>query len=394
MSFRSACLCVGLTGAFSLSLGGQAPPQPIALLDRYAAGQFDSVVAELDGLNDFGQLLKDLKGHADEWIAAGGPADRARRELAAATFALEAARVDEWREWKWIQEPPPSTTPLPTLYWKPPPLLIEWGCELFRRDEAPRPIERIWQLAALAVAQRSEDTQFLIGFTELEQPKDAPAPSRPAASRPTGSVTGPPNISNIRIRPRPRGIEVSNVQDEIGHLNHTMDRFPTERRFMLGQGIARERDASNDAVLVYKSLAGDPEVGGEALMRLGALQLRQNRVTDAMDSLDRAGLLTRDPDVLYLTGVFRGHALLRTKREADAAAAFRAALAARPATESASLLLAELLFKAGNRTDAQALMAAVLAADPGAHDPYLEIVHADDRFWPRLIARLRREIKP
>jgi hypothetical protein len=45
-------------------VGGQTPPATITLLDRYAAGQFDSVVAELDGLDDFGRLLKDLKGGA------------------------------------------------------------------------------------------------------------------------------------------------------------------------------------------------------------------------------------------------------------------------------------------------------------------------------------------
>ena len=33
-------------------------------------------------------------------MAAGGDAERERRELAAATFALEAARLDEWSEWK------------------------------------------------------------------------------------------------------------------------------------------------------------------------------------------------------------------------------------------------------------------------------------------------------
>jgi tetratricopeptide (TPR) repeat protein len=386
MSFRSACIGVGLAAACSLSLGGQTPPAAITLLERYAAGQFDAVTAELGGIDDFGQLLKDLKNYAGEWIAAGGPADVSRRELAAATFALEAARVDEWWEWKWIQEPPPGTTPLPTLYWKPPPLLIEWACELFRRDDAPRPIERTWQLAAMAVAQRSEDTQFLIGFTELLGGGPAPA------AAPVNLPHVP--IRNLRIGPMRRGIEVANVQDEIGHLNHIVDRFPTEMRFMLGQGIARERDFPEDAAKIYTGLADDPDVGAEALTRLGGLQVRQNRVADALPSLDRAERLTRDSYLLYLTRLFRGQALLRTKKEAAAEAAFRGALAARPAMETASLLLAELLFKAGNRTEAQSLMARVLAADPSVRDPYLEAVHGDDRFWPALVARLRREIKP
>ena len=388
MSLRSACLCVALAAASTLTVGGQAQaPSAITWLDRYAAGQFDAVVMELTNQDDFNRLLKDLKSHADAWIAAGGPADRALRELAAATFALEAARVDSWREWKWIQEAPKSTTPLPTLYWKPPPLLIEWACDLFSKDETPRSIEVIWQRAALAVAQRSEDTQFLIGFTQL-----APGLAPASASRPTVPAAIP-GLPNVRITPRPQGLEVGNVQDEIGHLNHTMDRFPKEKRFVLGQGIAREREFPGDASAIYAALATDPDVGGEALMRLGALQVRQSRFADALGSLDRAARLTRDPDVTYLIGVYRGQAYLRLKKDAEAELALRKALAARPATETGSLLLAELLFKAGNRTEAQALMAKVLDASADAPDPYLEIAHADDRFWPYLIATLRQEIK-
>ena len=141
----------------------------VELLDSYRTGKFAAVVAELEGDVDFKDLLKQLKDAGPEWIEAGGAAERETRELVAATFALEAARADEWREWKmiWKQpqvcppKPPPGaepskagcSQPLSVLEWKPPPLLIEWACQLMRRTETPRPIERWWQLAALAVAQ-------------------------------------------------------------------------------------------------------------------------------------------------------------------------------------------------------------------------------------------------
>jgi hypothetical protein len=60
--------------------------------------------------------------------------------------------------------------------------------------------------------------------------------------------------------------------------------------------------------------------------------------------------------------------------------------------QSASVLLAELLIKNDLRGEAQTLMAAVLA-NAGGYDPYLEYAHADDRFWPQLIAELRAEIR-
>jgi hypothetical protein len=68
-------------------------------------------------------------------------------------------------------------------------------------------------------------------------------------------------------------------------------------------------------------------------------------------------------------------------------------VAARPGTQSASAALAPLLIKKDQRAEAQALMAAVLEAGARAYDPYLEFMHADDRFWPRLVGRLRAEIR-
>src|SRR6187431_237449 len=104
----------------------------VEMLDSYKAGKFAAVIAELEGDIDFKELLKQLQDQGPAWIDAGGPDERERRELVAATFALEAARADEWREWKFIvQNPkmcappppnqPPSSSdcyePLSTLYW-------------------------------------------------------------------------------------------------------------------------------------------------------------------------------------------------------------------------------------------------------------------------------------
>ena len=381
---RVPALVVGagwiLSIAWLTSAQSPAPAPPaMSLLNRYAAGEFDAVVADLDAITDVQQLLDDLKTHADAWLAAGGTADRARREIAAATFALEAARIAEWREWKWIQKPPESMGRLPTLFWKPAPLLIEWGCELLRRNPIPRAAERLWHLAALAVAQRSEDPQFLIGVTQIVE---APVEPGMRGSPPPAPAAG-----------RGRGLEVVNRQNEIAHLGHSRERFSTEPRFLLGEGIARDRWFPDEAALAYGQVVDDIDVGGEALMRLGALHLRQNRVPKALEAFDRAERVTRDTYVVHLARFFRGQILLRQKREEAAIEAFRGAVAARPGAQSASVLLAELSFKAGNRTEAQQVMSAVLA-NPAAGDPYLQFDHADDRFWPELLARLRREIKP
>jgi tetratricopeptide (TPR) repeat protein len=365
----------------------------VDLLDRYAKGEFAVVEARLAALEKFTGLVKDLK-HDDvkKWLDAGGPTDRDRRELAAATFALEAARADQWNEWKWIQNQ--GAGKLPVLYWKPPPLLIEWGCELLRQHEEPLPIERIWQLAAMAVAQRGEDTQFLIGFTEVDGPPLPPPPAPASAtaqpSPPSAGIGGVPFQSTLQQR---FPDEVLNVGKEIGHLNHVAERFPREKRFMLGQALARERPEAAGALKVYSSLLTDLEVGGEAAVRMGALYLRRGDVSSAIERFDLAERITRNPDLIYLARYHRGQALLRSKKDADAMAAFRAALVVRPASQSASVALAALLAKADRRAEAQDLMKAVLDAGPNHTDPNIEYMHGDDRFWPYLLTTLRREIK-
>jgi tetratricopeptide (TPR) repeat protein len=349
----------------------------IDLLDRYSGGQFDDVTEELAGDIDFGDLLKQLKRDAPVWFDAGGPADRSRRELVAATFALEAARADEWREWKWIQkqpqmcppDPPPGAEPskagcyqpLNVLYWKPPPLLIEWACELFRKDEVPRPIERWWQLAAIAVAQRSEDSAFLVGD--------------PAIGRGAGAG------------------EIINTQEEIKHLDHVQKRFPAEMRFMLAQGIARDPMWRDDATQAYTALMNDADTGGEAAMRMGAMLARTGAQAQAAFAMfDRAETQTRDPYVIYLARYFRAQLLEGQNKLDDAQAAYRGAAAAWPNGQAATTALAASLFRDGKRAEAYELADAMLDAPDPLFDPWREYVHADDRFWPLLIGKLRAGI--
>lgn len=333
----------------------------VSWLDRYARGEFEAVARDLQDFTAFEALLEDLKLQAPKWIEAGGAEDWNRRRLAAATFALEAARAGEWREWKWIQN-----IPVPTLSWKPAPLLLEWGCALVREEPPPRPIERVWQLAALAVAQRSEDAQFLIGITALAEATPAP--------------------------PRRHPEDVVNTKDEIGHLTHAMARFLDEPRFVLAQAIARERYTPSESITLYMQLADVPGIGGEARVRLGAMHLRRGRWSEALGHFERAERLTRDPWVLHLLWTFRGQALARTGKDREAIAAYRTARAIYPGGQTAALLLAEALFKVGERADSQSAAASILDTS-GAVDPYLEMVHGDDRFWPQLVARLREELR-
>jgi tetratricopeptide (TPR) repeat protein len=365
--------------------GGARPLAAMALLDQYLAGRFDEVVAALSAEERLDDLLDQLRRDGHGWVDAGTDDERPRRELAAATLALEAARIGQWKHWKVTQFVQTPVGVYKITWWEAPPSLLEWGCALLRRHETPQPAERLWQLAANGVAQRGEDDEFLYG--------DVAFPGR-----------------------YPKGMMISPTA-ALEHLRHLRERFPDEPRFQLAQGIAwewlsadvhadgasivRAGSASGDplaattreAVTAFDELRDDVDVGGEASMRLGVMRLRRGDVDEALALFGRAETLTRDPWVVYLARYFAGQAHERRKRPADAERAYRAALAAVPLAQSASVALGALLYRDGRRAEGSAIVEAMLAADPMPADPWRGYIDADDRFWPGLLARLRAEIR-
>jgi tetratricopeptide (TPR) repeat protein len=226
---------------------------------------------------------------------------------------------------------------------------------LFRREGAkPGPLERWWQLAALAVAQRAEDFEFLRG-------------------------DGVTNIYNPEV--------------EIDHLFHTRVRFPDEPRLMLAEGTVAEWRRPGPAIEIFEDLEKHPDVGGEATMRLGAIYFRQRDDDRAIVRFEQVEPKTRDPWVVYLARYFKGQALERKRRLSDAERAYRDALAAVPGAQSASVALATLLFRQERRTEASSLISAMFERRPMAVDPWRGYAHADDRFWPYLVGKVRAEIR-
>jgi tetratricopeptide (TPR) repeat protein len=351
------------------------------LLNRYFGGDFPGVVADIAATKDYDELLKNLEHQGVAWIDIGGPKERSRRELAVATLALEAARIAaETGDWKWIQQVrlnAPGTQHLPgilpqsytapaALWWKTPPKLIEWACALLRREPAPTPTERLWQLAAVATADRAGDWEFLIG---------SPFEDR------------------------------GNVKDEFEHLSHVIKRFPNEPRFALAQAVAiewrtwsqgfrRPRSSAGNAVEAIRALdrmSKDDAIGPEASLRLGFLRLRTNRTDEALAIFSRVEASTRDPYLVYLAHYFSGQALARKGQTAEAERAYRAALATIPRAQSATMALAALLVESNRHVEASGLVEASLAGDIPT-DPWRTYEAADDRFWPELITRLHAEI--
>ena len=362
---------VGLVAAavLALSIAPRAQsPSVSAQLDRYFHGQYEAVAAELAARENLDDVLDGLKRDAPAWIDAAGPAERSRRVLAAATFALEAGRAGAFQEWKLIDKyraeyPPIDTT---MVYWKAPPLLIEWGCTLLRGQTTPHPDERSWQLAAVAAAQLAGDFEFLIG-------------------------------SPYEVRHNP--------QNEIDHLKHVAARFPKEPRLALAQAIAVEwttyptrsrarggRARTTEAVNAFDRLKGDEAIGPEATLRLGVGRHRGGNPSAALELFTKIEKSTRDPYLIYLARVFAGQAHEALKHPADAERSYRAALKVVPNAQTASFTLATLLFRSNRPAEAARITEDSLSAQPQPVDPWREYGAADNRFWPALIGRLREAI--
>jgi tetratricopeptide (TPR) repeat protein len=360
----------------ALSIAPRAEiPSVSKQLDRYFHGEYEAVAAELAALDNLDDVLEGLKRDAPAWIDAGGPGERSRRALAAATFALEAGRAGAFLEWKLIDiyrvdhgtpgggQPLINTT---MVYWKSPPLLIEWGCALLRGQTTRHPDERTWQLAAIAAAQLAGDSEFLIG-------------------------------SPFEVRHNP--------QDEIDHLKHVVARFPKEPRFVLAQGIAIEwntypaaprpsgRIARRTEVFdAFDRMKDDEAIGPEATLRLGVARYRRGHSPAALDLFAKVEASTRDPYLIYLARVFGGQVYEALKRPVDAERSYRDALKAVPRAQTASFLLAALLFKSDRPSEAARVTESTLSAQPQPIDPWREYGAADNRFWPVLIGRLREAI--
>jgi predicted negative regulator of RcsB-dependent stress response len=261
---------------------------------------------------------------------------------------------------------PESYQPPDAIWWKKPPLLLEWACALMRARPEPSTDERLWHMAAIATAQRAGDYEFMLGSPWEER---------------------------------------GNPGDEFEHLNHVIARFPDEPRSALAQAVAiewrtwptnarRSQTAARNlprAVDGYRTVMRNDAIAAEAMIRLGFVRLRGRQPDDALEWLERGEPLTRDPYVVYLARYFRGQALERKRDVAGAEAAYRAALATVPRAQSATMALSAILARSGRPLEASALVEASLA-EPIAPDPWREYGAADDRFWPDLIGRLHAAI--
>jgi tetratricopeptide (TPR) repeat protein len=326
-----------LSVAVAAGAGASAQPDWIqSWLADYAGGRHADVAAKLRSVGDLKAFESDLDKAAPKWLGGThGTAESRRRALAA--FALESASAQ-------LERGSAATK------------ILEWGCRQIRRHPKPDEFDRLWHLAAFALFAGAVDPDGLeahVVHAKFQFPNEPWLPFERAVA------------SELRTFPR--------IVAE--------SRIPA----------ATVTKSLEEAVKRYTEAARNDATRAEAFLRRGRIELALGRADQAIESLDRVNP-TDDPNVQYLGHLFRGQALERLNRTDDARQAYEAALAVRPETQSASMALAALLFRRGERDLADRRVRALFDRQKRTDDPWWLYWPADYRHLDGRLTAMRSAV--
>jgi tetratricopeptide (TPR) repeat protein len=373
-------------------LSAQPDRRMSELLERYAGGDYAGAAEALTEITDYRSALRQLDKIAVPWIRSAGPEEMPRRRLIVAGFAIETASagLHQWQEAR---------------------TFIEWACVLLRAGGLPRPVERAWHLAAVALAQGAHDPDLLAhDFTQAKRgPREMdhlrhsafrfPDDDRLRLARATvdevrtlGSDPKHPRVSSFEqgqqalLRPFTAG-EPTPVE--------VFDRATAKQMLSVSSRThqpvlyaARRSTWLWDLTEQWKDLVPRPSVGSEAAIHLANTYLRLGRQDLALEALDHTPQPSGDAALIYLAQYLRGRAAEANGNLQMAEDAYRAALAAVPRAQSAAIALASLLFLSDSRDEAIEIVGDLFSTSPVV-DPWKDYQAGDFRFWPQRVAELR-----
>ena len=301
-------------------------------LQEYASGRQTEVVARFRTVSSLRQLQDDLDKLAPKWLEAKGARLRSCTGARSWGLPIEAAfaRIDQGSQAS---------------------KLAEWACRQLRRHTPPDDFDHRAHLAIFAILAGAVD---------------------------------------------PDALE--------SHVTHVKFQFPSEPRLALERGIAQELRAApfyapgkelpadiakhrEDAVTAYTAAARVEAVRPEALLRLGRVNLDLGKNDEALTALNGIEPAAKDPDVIYLGRLFRGQALERLGKTEEARQSYTRALEVRPDAQTASIALAALDFRRGDKAAADQTVRQLLSRTAQPDDPWWEYWPGDFRLGPDLVKR-------
>ena len=369
---------------------GAVPLDLKALLDTYARGDRDqAIVSVARATKPQVQTLRTMLVATGHSWAHAVDAELGPRLLSAAAFGLEmeAARMERG---DWLSLGTSQCNPRCT---------IEWARALLRARGPADAAERAWFTAAFALAAGVRDWTFVYS------PLSAPGPR----TRPTGlamqALARFPNEPRFKLV---RAIAIASrfdVTDEMDAPRDGQRTGPVQSTTAAPlivirdeRGNPRVSEQRNQQALFAKgelnALTADPQVGGEALMRLAYVHWRLADYDEAIALAQRAlAHAATTADQKYITWMIAGQAAQAAGRFDDAERFYTDALAVRPDSQSASIGLGALRFYRGDASAAYDLIERARTARPNDDDPWRLVLYADYPHLADRIAALRLAVR-
>jgi tetratricopeptide (TPR) repeat protein len=366
------------------------------LLSLYDRGSYVEFFDSLSGVNDnLERLYPAFERDAGRWVKASEAAARWRRQLVAASVALELAH--QLRS---------SAAEYPARY-------LVWASLIVRQNPpaAPSASERLWYLASVA-AMQDVSWALVAGTanrgTALTQVASALGrgghlaaalarfPEEPRFQFALAAFTEYSVAGRFRLVPPYLELARRRAADRV---REEPPRSKEESTAFLIRNEAREVLAYFDrlpaVIRAFEAIRHLEGLRAEVDLHLGYLESVGMNWERALDLLGRVSNLTDDSYLCHLSHYFTGRTLQSLGRREAAIEAFERAHAIRPhARAAATHLAAELLLseRATDRERAYSLLQSAYS-DSAPEDPWQAYFYGDARLWPRYMAQLRLAIQ-
>jgi VWFA-related protein len=167
---------------------------------------------------------------------------------------------------------------------------------------------------------------------------------------------------------------------------HLAYAFVSEQQWLRG-GLTPAQEA--EVVSRYEAAMKFPETEPEARTRAARFLYGLGNFARALGLINGATRPPPDPELRYYADLVRGQILRALGRLDEAAAAFRAALAAWPGAQSARVALMTLLTNRGDRDEAGRLAEVAQTASADQFDPWWTYWLGDYKSYPTILDTLR-----
>ena len=177
-----------------------------------------------------------------------------------------------------------------------------------------------------------------------------------------------------------------------------LQRCPSNARLNLAYALVSEQQwiqgrttAAQEPEILnrYEQAMKFPETEPEARVRAARFLYGLGQFDRGLAMLDGIKASPADLELRYFASLVRGHLLRASGRKDEAAAAYRAALAAWPGAQSSQVALMTLAVVRGNREEAGALAETIQMAAVDQYDPWWTYWLGDYRAYPAVLDTLR-----